>query len=100
MDRKWREAISALDSHQDVLSAIEQPSLAADNLAQLEKELEQIQQGLDTLLETKRLQFPRFYFLSNEEIFGVLSQAENPLGLQEVRKAGRGERVSWLPNGA
>eukprot|EP00966_Prymnesium_polylepis_P175579 4063390-Prymnesium_polylepis.3 len=100
MDRKWREAISALDSHQDVLSAIEQPSLAADNLAQLEKELEQIQQGLDTLLETKRLQFPRRRIRWVCRRCAKLGGASALAGCPMARELAARWRASWLPDGA
>ena len=50
--------------------------------------LEAIQRSLDMYLETKRQFFPRFYFLSNDDLLEILGQSKNPEAVRE----GRGER--------
>ncbi|KAJ9446655.1 Dynein-1-beta heavy chain [Diplonema papillatum] len=56
------------DKEEDVL-----PSFKKANI-----ELEKVQKGLNDYLENKRSSFARFYFLSDDELLCILSDAKNP----------------------
>lgn len=53
-----------------------------DTLTQMNTVLEDIQKSLDMYLETKRHVFPRFYFLSNDDLLEILGQSRNPEAVQ------------------
>lgn len=44
--------------------------------------LEELQKALDIYLEAKRQVFPRFYFLSNDDLLEILGQSRNPSAMQ------------------
>lgn len=81
VDRFWRDIMTKTHRTPSILD-----TCASDGLLRRfqsnNKMLDEIQKCLNDYLETKRSAFPRFYFLSNDELLQILSQTRNPQAVQ------------------
>eukprot|EP00878_Enallax_costatus_P016966 GHUV01017809.1.p1 GENE.GHUV01017809.1~~GHUV01017809.1.p1 ORF type:complete len:1283 (+),score=439.89 GHUV01017809.1:87-3935(+) len=81
VDRSWRKTLDAAKRNPNLLKMCGSRKLL-DQLTESNKLLDSVQKGLADYLETKRLAFARFFFLSNDELLQILSQTKNPLAVQ------------------
>ncbi|CAI5672498.1 unnamed protein product [Oreochromis niloticus] len=77
----WKTIMGCLHKDKNALQGTHQPGLP-EKLSQMGFELEEILKALDIYLETKRQIFPRFYFLSNDDVLDILGQSQNPQAMQ------------------
>ncbi|GFH11920.1 uncharacterized protein HaLaN_07505 [Haematococcus lacustris] len=81
VDDMWRTMMHAThDAPAAIPIAREKERVAA--LVECNQLLEEVQKGLAAYLEKKRLFFPRFFFLSNDEMLEILSETKDPTRVQ------------------
>ncbi|NWV36400.1 DYH1 protein, partial [Grantiella picta] len=81
VDKDWRHIMKKANANPEVISLCPDPELL-EKLQKSNQLLELVQKGLSEYLETKRAAFPRFYFLSDDELLEILSQTKDPTAVQ------------------
>ncbi|CAL7945370.1 unnamed protein product [Xylocopa violacea] len=81
MERNWRRIMKNAHENPFIMKICPDRNLL-DSLQECQSLLEVVQKGLANYLEVKRKIFPRFYFLSDEELLEILAQAKNVHAVQ------------------
>ncbi|XP_077169770.1 dynein axonemal heavy chain 2 isoform X1 [Paroedura picta] len=81
INSSWKTIMDRFVKDNNALRATHFPGLL-EKLMEMNTALEDIQKSLDMYLETKRHVFPRFYFLSNDDLLEILGQSRNPDAVQ------------------
>ncbi|XP_075760265.1 dynein axonemal heavy chain 17 isoform X2 [Pelodiscus sinensis] len=78
IDRDFKELMAEAVKTPNVVEATNKPGLY-DKLEALQKSLALCEKALAEYLETKRLAFPRFYFVSSADLLDILSNGNDPV---------------------
>jgi len=81
VDKNWRAAIANAKKNPVVIEYCDNDKLL-EKFRLGVKLLDEVQKGLNQYLETKRDVFPRFYFLSNDDLLTILSESKDVIKLQ------------------
>ncbi|KAL3319620.1 hypothetical protein Ciccas_001703 [Cichlidogyrus casuarinus] len=100
VDRNFKEIMKNTEKNTSVLVATEMTGLL-ERIKESNNMLDKINKGLNAYLEKKRLFFPRFFFLSNDEMLEILSETKDPMRVQPHLKnictvEARGAVEKWL----
>ncbi|KAJ3337633.1 hypothetical protein HDU93_000776 [Gonapodya sp. JEL0774] len=81
IDRAWRKTMGQAKAKPGVIDCCADAKLL-EVLKDANKMLELVSKGLTAYLESKRIAFPRFFFLSDDELLQILSQTKDPTAVQ------------------
>ncbi|CAH8610943.1 unnamed protein product [Heterobilharzia americana] len=77
IDHDFRQLVSEIGDDRNVIKATSRPNLY-ERLESIQKDLILCEKALAEYLETKRLAFPRFYFVSPTDLLDILSNGNIP----------------------
>jgi dynein heavy chain, axonemal len=82
VDQLWKKTLGETSVDPNFMSQASPDKRLEEKFKKANEKLDEITKGLNDYLETKRLYFPRFFFLSNDELLEILSQTKEPRAVQ------------------
>ena len=82
VNQAFTQIMTDAHRHPNAVDICTEPT-ALDKATDMDDKLEAIQKSLDTFLESKRMVFPRFYFISDDDLLAIIGQSREPLGVQK-----------------
>ena len=106
VDKLWKQTMDQIEAEPGIYDLAERDSIQTWFI-DANRKLEKILRSLNEYLEEKRLVFPRFYFLANEDLLMILAQTKDPTlvqkhmdkcfeGIQRVQFSDRQEVIAMV----
>ncbi|XP_050446950.1 dynein beta chain, ciliary-like [Cataglyphis hispanica] len=77
IDKDFKDLLKEMLTNLNIVKSMNKPKLL-ERLEELDKQLNICEKALFDYLETKRLAYPRFYFISSADLLDILSNGNNP----------------------
>jgi hypothetical protein len=81
IDTVFRQRMKQVESNLNCLAVAKIANIVED-MKEANITLEKVQKGLKDYLETKRLYFPRFFFLNDADLLSILAETKDPTLVQ------------------
>ncbi len=78
VDKYWKEHIMGKIVKDNHVIEFTKDRKMLEILKECNMKLESVQKGLNGYLEAKRISFPRFFFLGNDELIEILAETKDP----------------------
>ena len=106
VDKLWKTTMDQIETEPGIFDLAERDSIQ-NWFIDANRKLEKILRSLNECLEEKRLVFPRFYFLANEDLLMILAQTKDPTlvqkhmdkcfeGIQKVKFSDKSEVLAMI----
>ena len=77
VDTLWKSTMEGIEADTAIMELAERENIK-QSFEDANRKLDKIQKHLSEYLEEKRLVFPRFFFLANEDLLMLLAQTKDP----------------------
>ena len=90
----FKAIMAAIAADPNAIRQCKQPGML-ERATGMDVKLERIQKSLDQYLETKRMTFPRFYFVSDDDLLEILGQSRDPMAVQRTSTSASRASRRW-----
>lgn len=82
VDSLWKQTMTQISEEPGIMDLVDRDNIK-NQFETANKQLDKITKSLNDYLEEKRLVFPRFFFLANDELLQILAQTKDPKLVQK-----------------